>query len=62
MDFTRDEGQNAVAEVVVSLLEREPARDIELWPSLIETGLLSLALVRVLEKRLLTWRRAFDGA
>ncbi|WP_327094320.1 acyl-CoA/acyl-ACP dehydrogenase [Nocardia vinacea] len=44
MDFTRDEGQDAVAEVVVSLLEREPARDIELWPSLIETGLLSLAL------------------
>lgn len=25
-------------------------------------GLLSLALVRVLEKRLLTWRRVFDGA
>ncbi|MCK1727829.1 ABC transporter permease [Bradyrhizobium sp. 142] len=25
-------------------------------------GLLSLALVRVLEKHLLTWRRAFDGA
>ncbi|WMY10944.1 ABC transporter permease [Paraburkholderia phenoliruptrix] len=25
-------------------------------------GLLSLALVRMLEKRLLTWRRAFDGA
>ncbi|WP_330250943.1 acyl-CoA/acyl-ACP dehydrogenase [Nocardia sp. NBC_00565] len=44
MDFTRDEGQDAVAEVVVSLLEREPARDIELWPSLVETGLLSLAL------------------
>ncbi|MFI9505900.1 acyl-CoA dehydrogenase family protein [Nocardia sp. NPDC052566] len=44
MDFTRDEGQDAVAEVVVSLLEREPARDIELWPSLIETGLLSVAL------------------
>lgn len=44
MDFTRDEGQDAVAEVVVSLLEREPARDIALWPSLIGTGLLSVAV------------------
>ncbi|QIS01371.1 acyl-CoA dehydrogenase [Nocardia brasiliensis] len=44
MDFTRDEGQDAVAEVVVSLLEREPARDIALWPSLVESGLLSVAL------------------
>ncbi|MFI2558978.1 acyl-CoA dehydrogenase family protein [Nocardia farcinica] len=44
MDFTRDEGQDAVAEVVVGLLEREPARDMGLWPSLVETGLLGLAL------------------
>ncbi|QIS08425.1 acyl-CoA dehydrogenase [Nocardia arthritidis] len=44
VDFTRDEGQDAVAEVVVGLLEREPARDIGLWPSLVETGLLSVAL------------------
>ncbi|MFG1796998.1 acyl-CoA dehydrogenase family protein [Nocardia sp. NPDC049149] len=44
MDFTRDEGQDAVAEVVVSLLEREPARDIALWPSLVDSGLLSVAL------------------
>ncbi|MGV9610688.1 acyl-CoA dehydrogenase family protein [Nocardia xishanensis] len=44
MDFTRDEGQDAVAEVVVSLLERESARDIELWPSLVDSGLLGVAL------------------
>ncbi|PXX67040.1 hypothetical protein DFR70_103796 [Nocardia tenerifensis] len=44
MDFTRDEGQDAVAEVVVSLLERESARDFALWPKLAETGLLSVAL------------------
>lgn len=44
MDFTRDEGQDAVAEVVVGLLEREQARDFGLWPSLVETGLLVLAL------------------
>ncbi|MEV0034169.1 acyl-CoA dehydrogenase family protein [Nocardia sp. NPDC050793] len=44
MDFTRDEGQDAVAEVVVSLLERESARDIELWPSLVDSGLLAVAL------------------
>ncbi|MFQ6399021.1 acyl-CoA dehydrogenase family protein [Nocardia sp. KC 131] len=44
MDFTRDEGQDAVAEVVVSLLEHEPARDIELWPKLVDSGLLSVAL------------------
>ncbi|WP_054816648.1 acyl-CoA dehydrogenase family protein [Nocardia arizonensis] len=44
MDFTRDEGQDAVAEVVVSVLERESARDIDLWPQLVESGLLSVAL------------------
>ncbi|MBH0778515.1 acyl-CoA dehydrogenase family protein [Nocardia bovistercoris] len=44
MDFTRDEGQDAVAEVVVSVLERESARDIDLWPKLVESGLLSVAL------------------
>ncbi|KAF0847869.1 acyl-CoA dehydrogenase family protein [Nocardia caishijiensis] len=42
MDFTRDESADAVAEVVVSLLEREPARDMELWPSLIDSGLLAV--------------------
>ncbi|WP_063049368.1 acyl-CoA dehydrogenase family protein [Nocardia arthritidis] len=44
MDFTRDEGQDAVAEVVVSLLERETARDIELWPKLVDSGLLVVAV------------------
>ncbi|SNY88984.1 hypothetical protein SAMN04244553_5980 [Nocardia amikacinitolerans] len=44
MDFTRDERQDAVAEVVVSLLERESARDMELWPTLVESGLLAVAL------------------
>ncbi|MGV9336032.1 acyl-CoA dehydrogenase family protein [Nocardia sp. NPDC003726] len=44
MDFTRDEGQDAVAEVVVSLLEREPARDMGLWPKLADSGLLVVAL------------------
>ncbi|MEU7630708.1 acyl-CoA dehydrogenase family protein [Nocardia sp. NPDC049220] len=44
MDFTRDEGQDAVAEVVVSLMERELARDMDLWPSLVDSGLLALAL------------------
>lgn len=44
MDFTRDEGQDAVAEIVVSLLERESARDMALWPILVDTGLLGLAL------------------
>ncbi|WP_431956216.1 acyl-CoA dehydrogenase family protein [Nocardia lijiangensis] len=44
MDFTRDEGQDAVAEVVVSLLERESARDMELWPSLVDSSLLVVAL------------------
>ncbi|WP_306363806.1 acyl-CoA dehydrogenase family protein [Nocardia sp. CC227C] len=44
MDFTRDESQDAVAEVVVSLLERESARDIALWPTLVDSGLLAVAL------------------
>ncbi|WP_327121532.1 acyl-CoA/acyl-ACP dehydrogenase [Nocardia sp. NBC_01730] len=44
MDFTREEGQDAVAEVVVSLMEREPARGMELWPRLVDSGLLSIAL------------------
>ncbi|MFC4124381.1 acyl-CoA dehydrogenase family protein [Nocardia rhizosphaerae] len=44
MDFTRDESADAVAEVVVSLLEREQARDMELWPSLIDSGLLAVAV------------------
>lgn len=44
MDFTRDEAQEAVAEVVVGLLEREAARDADLWPALTATGLLSVAL------------------
>ncbi|WP_194817031.1 acyl-CoA dehydrogenase family protein [Nocardia sp. XZ_19_385] len=44
MDFTRDEGPDAVAEVVVSLLERESARDYALWPSLVDSGLLAVAL------------------
>ncbi|MBL1077412.1 acyl-CoA/acyl-ACP dehydrogenase [Nocardia sp. 2] len=44
MDFTRDESQDAVAEVVVSLLERESARDIALWPVIAESGLLAVPL------------------
>jgi len=44
MDFNRDESQDAVAEVVVSLLERNSARDIELWPTLVDSGLLGVAL------------------
>ncbi|MFD4428233.1 acyl-CoA dehydrogenase family protein [Nocardia sp. NPDC058497] len=44
VDFTRDESADAVAEVVVSLLEREQARDMELWPSLIDSGLLAVAV------------------
>ncbi len=39
-----DESQDAIAEVVVSLLERESARDIALWPALLSSGLLSAAL------------------
>lgn len=44
LDFDRDESQDAVAEVVVSLLERNPQRDIELWPALVDSGLLAVAL------------------
>lgn len=44
MDFTRDESQDAVAEVVVSLLERESARDSALWPIIAESGLLAVPL------------------
>lgn len=44
MDFTRDESQDAVAEVVVSLLERESARDIALWPLFAGSGLLAVPL------------------
>jgi len=44
VDFTRDEAQDAVAEVVVGLLERESARDAGLWPSLVSSGLLSVAI------------------
>lgn len=44
MDFTRDESQDAVAEVVVGLLERHSARDMELWPRLVESGLLAVPL------------------
>ncbi len=44
LDFTRDESQDAVAEVVVSLLERESARDIALWPVIAESGLLAVPL------------------
>ncbi|WP_067668310.1 acyl-CoA dehydrogenase family protein [Nocardia miyunensis] len=44
MDFNRDESQDAVAEVVVSLLERNTERDIELWPTLVDSGLLAVPL------------------
>ncbi|MTE12096.1 acyl-CoA dehydrogenase [Nocardia sp. CT2-14] len=44
MDFTMNESQDAVAELVVSLLERDSARDIALWPKLVDSGLLSVAL------------------
>lgn len=44
VDFNRDESADAVAEVVVSLLEREQARDMQLWPSLIDSGLLAVAV------------------
>ncbi|MEU6582886.1 acyl-CoA dehydrogenase family protein [Nocardia sp. NPDC046763] len=44
MDFTVTESQDAVAELVVSLLERDSARDIALWPKLVDRGLLSVAL------------------
>ncbi|WP_019931611.1 acyl-CoA dehydrogenase family protein [Nocardia sp. BMG111209] len=44
MDFTTDYRQDAVAEVVVSLLERNHERDISLWPELVDSGLLAVAL------------------
>ncbi|WP_024800882.1 acyl-CoA dehydrogenase family protein [Nocardia sp. BMG51109] len=44
MDFNRDESQDAVAEVVVSLLERNTERDVEFWPRLVDSGLLAVAL------------------
>ncbi|RJO71244.1 acyl-CoA dehydrogenase [Nocardia panacis] len=44
MDFTRDDSQDAVAEVVVSLLERNPARDMALWPAFVDAGLPAVAL------------------
>ncbi|WP_028476296.1 acyl-CoA dehydrogenase family protein [Nocardia sp. CNY236] len=44
MDFTRDEAQDAVAEVVVSLMERESARDMRLWPRLVDSGLLAVPI------------------
>ncbi|GGK59950.1 acyl-CoA dehydrogenase family protein [Nocardia camponoti] len=44
MDFTRDESADAVAEVVVSLLERTAARDMDLWPALVDSGLLAVAV------------------
>nr|WP_323137872.1 acyl-CoA dehydrogenase family protein [Nocardia sp. alder85J] len=44
MDFTTDDSQDAVAEVVVSLLERHGERDIALWPKLVDSGLLAVAL------------------
>ncbi|WP_245924954.1 acyl-CoA dehydrogenase family protein [Nocardia nova] len=39
-----DESQDAVAEIVVSLLERVSARNIDLWPALLGSGLLSAPL------------------
>ncbi|MCM6772847.1 acyl-CoA/acyl-ACP dehydrogenase [Nocardia sp. CDC159] len=44
MDFDYDESQDAVAEVVVSLLERDSARDMALWPAVVDSGLLLVAL------------------
>jgi len=44
LDFTRDESQEAVAELVVSLLEGDSARGIALWPKLVDSGLVSVAL------------------
>ncbi|MGV9678962.1 acyl-CoA dehydrogenase family protein [Nocardia sp. NPDC003482] len=44
MDFDYDESQDAVAEVVVNLLERDSARDMALWPALVDSGLLIVAL------------------
>ncbi|PSR65486.1 MULTISPECIES: acyl-CoA dehydrogenase family protein [Nocardia] len=44
MNVTMDESQDAVAEIVVSLLERVSARNIDLWPALLGSGLLSAPL------------------
>ncbi|MBO0854803.1 MAG: acyl-CoA/acyl-ACP dehydrogenase [Nocardia sp.] len=44
MDFSRDDSQDAVAEVVVSLLEHDGARDMTLWPALVDSGLLAVPL------------------
>ncbi|WP_159850715.1 acyl-CoA dehydrogenase family protein [Nocardia sp. CY41] len=44
MSFTGVDSEDAVAEAVVSVLERENARDFTLWPKLAESGLLSVAL------------------
>ncbi|MGF6889214.1 alkylation response protein AidB-like acyl-CoA dehydrogenase [Nocardia sp. GAS34] len=44
MVCTRYESQDAVAEFVVRFLEHNSARDIALWPKLVDSGLLSIAL------------------
>jgi 3-oxo-4-pregnene-20-carboxyl-CoA dehydrogenase alpha subunit len=44
LEFTWGESQDTVAEIVVSLLERDSARDIALWPKLVDSGALSVAL------------------
>ncbi|MFI2281329.1 acyl-CoA dehydrogenase [Nocardia beijingensis] len=45
MGFTGVDSEEAVAEAVVSVLERETARDFTLWPKLAEYGLPSVALL-----------------
>ncbi|WP_281879593.1 acyl-CoA dehydrogenase [Nocardia sputorum] len=44
LGFTGVDSEDVVAEAVVSVLERENARDFTLWPQLAESGLLSLPL------------------
>ncbi|MGQ4615969.1 acyl-CoA dehydrogenase [Nocardia sp. R7R-8] len=44
MGFTGVDSEDAVAEAVVRMLERENARDITLWPKLAASGVLSDAL------------------
>ncbi|MGW4719880.1 acyl-CoA dehydrogenase [Nocardia sp. NPDC004260] len=44
MGFTGVDSEDAVAEAVVSVLERDNARDSTLWPKFAEAGLLSAAL------------------
>ncbi|NKY25898.1 acyl-CoA dehydrogenase family protein [Nocardia gamkensis] len=44
MGFTVVDSEDALAEAVVSVLERENAHDFTLWPKLAESGLLSVAL------------------